>query len=1392
MSRDPTQGAGGEEDRTSGALSSSSHGVDLSGNTVPLAASGYRTPRELSQQQSQQGVDLSGNTVHTAATRIARAQEQWKQLLTVGARIATRPFDQLRRPVLSKANARTNEPWGDQITEKLTNITRVYCINLNGMTLDSRGGKFDTVCRCVKEVQADIFCGQEHKLDTTQHSVRTILFDTISQHWQRNRLVLGTSPIEFKTQSKPGGTMIFTTGALTSRVIKQVRDKWGRWVIQELRGQNNRKLVVMTVYQPIEKGGSQLGKITVEAQQISLLRQTNDTLSTPRAAFRRDLLHCIKQYQQESYDILITGDFNEVLGNERDGMSQIVSETGLIDLMAAHHPADPPPATYARGQKRLDYALASPNVQAAVKAAGYEAFDNRIASDHRGYFLDFDTAILFGSETQELATRHRRPLSARNAKQVTAYLREKHRLISNCEGIRRSRTLENPGNRHAFANRLDQDVLTASLQAEKRIPQFDAPVWSAALVRARQYVAILTKQLSALRTGLDHHRQLEIEKQALDKHYDSPLELPDTIPCCSTVLRQAKKAVAEIVASSTERQDQELQRRIKDLEQSANLHDRDVAIMLRRLKRAESLQQLFKKLRYVRGGVIRQGVTRLEIPLHPGDDPKACTEWRQIEVPTEIVTLLQDRNRQHFGQAKGTPFTVSPLAEQVGFTGTGVYSDQLLQGTYDDTEHAPNVRLLLKHLKQVHQMEASAMRPTITAAEFRGKLQVWSESTTTSPSGLHLGHYKALIAKHSFSSELPDDELTPEFCTQRDELNSIQEDLFQIHLRLINYALNRGTSYTRWHTIINTILFKDPDNVRLDRTRVIHIYEADYNLALGIKWRTATQHAEEFNLLNEGQYGSRTGRRATDPVLIEEMQYEISRATRKPLLLTHYDATACYDRIIPNLGMIVSQKFGVPAAVTQMNATTLEQATYLVRTELGVSRTGYTHCDSDPIFGTGQGSSNSPAIWLFVSSALMDAYEDWAKSATYATPTEDCSVDVDMVGFVDDNTGQTNDFFGENNRANINAIVDQAMKNAQHWFDLLGASGGALEYSKCCIHMMEWFYSKNGSPFLGMYEKDLQKRLNVYNSETRLLQRLTLLSAYKAHKTLGHYKEPAGSQQEQFRQLKKLSDESTAFLFKCPLTRHEAWTYYFACYLPSIGYTLPCSSLTRNKLEQVQKKAFPIIVARCGFNRNTHRAILYGPVELGGANFRHLYVQQGLGQVSEFIRNWRLKSTAGKLIRIALAWFQEQAGVSFPILTNVKVALPQLESKWIASLRDFLSTYDMHLNVTTPAIPKLQRMYDIHLMDMIQNSKQFTPSDVRKLNYCRLFLKAITLSDITHTTGTRLDGSKLAGAPSVYSSSRLGNSINQERPSDAEWKLWRRASRLWSDENGTLHQPLGP
>jgi hypothetical protein len=116
----------------------------------------------------------------------------------------------------------------------------------------------------------------------------------------------------------------------------------------------------------------------------------------------------------------------------------------------------------------------------------------------------------------------------------------------------------------------------------------------------------------------------------------------------------------------------------------------------------------------------------------------------------------------------------------------------------------------------------------------------------------------------------------------------------------------------------------------------------------------------------------------------------------------------------------------------------------------------------------------------------------------------------------------------------------------------------------------------------------------------------------------------------------------------------------------------------------------------------------------------------------------------------------------------------------------------MSLQVDDPELPKLQRKYDVHIMDMILNSNRFQAAEIRRLNYCRLYIKACTLSDITHITGLRLDYSKLEGRPSLYSSITHGNHIHQDRPSEKDWKLWQKANLIWSDENGKLFESLGP
>jgi hypothetical protein len=55
--------------------------------------------------------------------------------------------------------------------------------------------------------------------------------------------------------------------------------------------------------------------------------------------------------------------------------------------------------------------------------------------------------------------------------------------------------------------------------------------------------------------------------------------------------------------------------------------------------------------------------------------------------------------------------------------------------------------------------------------------------------------------------------------------------------------------------------------------------------------------------------------------------------------------------------------------------------------------------------------------------------------------------------------------------------------------------------------------------------------------------------------------------------------------------------------------------------------------------------------------------------------------------------------------------------------------------MTKTHIQPLQRMRDLFLMDTSCNSGLFTPAELKRLNYCCLYLNVLTLSDVTDAKG---------------------------------------------------------
>jgi exonuclease III len=329
---------------------------------------------------------------------------------------------------LNMENLVSNQPWGDILQEKPTGTTRIYSQNVNGLQYQKDGGQYLELCQITKEVQADVLCVQEHNLDTTQYQVQHTLHQTTRKQWQRAKLTVSSSPIAFQGTWKPGGTAILSVASITGRLAGCGHDAWGRWSHQTFRGQQGFQLTVISAYQVVAQSGTSKGQFTAGTQQHSLLLRQRDPITKPRQAFQRDLSDFIQDKRSKGNAILLIGDFNERLGEDPSGLSKIAAQFELVDLLQHHHQHLHEPATYARGHKRLDYALGTINVANAVIACGYEQFNLRFHTDHRALFLDFDTRKLFGASTQHLENYPTRILHSNNIRQVTKYMQGRKSL----------------------------------------------------------------------------------------------------------------------------------------------------------------------------------------------------------------------------------------------------------------------------------------------------------------------------------------------------------------------------------------------------------------------------------------------------------------------------------------------------------------------------------------------------------------------------------------------------------------------------------------------------------------------------------------------------------------------------------------------------------------------------------------------------------------------------------------------------------------------------------------------------------------------------------------------------------------------------------------------------
>jgi hypothetical protein len=106
---------------------------------------------------------------------------------------------------------------------------------------------------------------------------------------------------------------------------------------------------------------------------------------------------------------------------------------------------------------------------------------------------------------------------------------------------------------------------------------------------------------------------------------------------------------------------------------------------------------------------------------------------------------------------------------------------------------------------------------------------------------------------------------------------------------------------------------KDAGCPRINRLRIIHLFEADFNFFLKLLWgHRLVQRAHDFKMINTGQYGSVPGRTAIELVMLNQFSNDICRTNKNNIIRFDNDASACYDRIPVHLGTLAARRCGMP------------------------------------------------------------------------------------------------------------------------------------------------------------------------------------------------------------------------------------------------------------------------------------------------------------------------------------------------------------------------------------------------------------------------------------------------------------------------------------------------
>ena len=893
----------------------------------------------------------------------------------------------------------------DKLPFKTDKILRITFININGIPKEKNQIKNKLIHNAIERSQSDIIGMTETNLNWSCIPQQDQWVERTKGIWESSHHSTGYNRNDVvRKEFQPGGCITLSIGAASHRVESKGEDssKLGRWAWTKFKGINNITLRVITAYRPCQHSGA--GPSTVHSQHQRYL-DTKDDQRSPREAMLEDLLTEITTWKNEGDQIILLMDCNEDIQNRR--FKQKLLTVGLTEAITKDQEREPKP-THSRGRIAIDGIFISNTIH--PRASGYLPF-GEFPSDHRAIWMDISQENAFGSTSMRTVRPRARKLKSNDPK-------IRNRFIKDYESHLRQHNAE--ARLYSLQNSLTIPLGPQAVEELEEIFEIrheGIKIAESKCRKLRMGAVPYSEEFRVASKTIELWRAVESKKKGakysmsklrrLEKTLNIHNGLNLTLPEIKSNIQTAYKSYWKVKKEAKQHRLNYLERKAQDI---ADESGTDATNVYKQLMQRESQRLAARRVKYTLRKLKGGSVTRIEVPM-------ANNQWREVTSKQGIEHGCIQENIKKYRQTEDTPCMINPLREELGYTGTTMATEEILQGTYTyPTGTSRYSRELLQEFSRKETLSTLPPDPIVTTDEFVQGWQKMKEQTSSGISGLHFGHMKAC----TFSTTLAN---------------------FEATLSHIPYVT--GYVPTVWKKGVCCMIKKKTNVDRVTKLRTIVLTEADYNFNNKKLGKDAMRHAESNGLIAPEQYGSRKGKSAIEHALNKRLSYDLIRQLRCPGALCSNDAKSCYDRISHAIVSLAFQRLGIPEAPVQCMLKCIQQMKHYIRTSFGDSDDHFTsEHTAIPFQGILQGNGAAPTIWVLVSTPLLNMLRTAGNGAHIISPLSEEASHIIGYAFVDDTDLITLDM------RDINKEADEIMSNMQEsidrWEGGLRTTGGAI------------------------------------------------------------------------------------------------------------------------------------------------------------------------------------------------------------------------------------------------------------------------------------------------------------------------------------------------------------